>query len=231
MFPRVVSFQTRLVIGALSAVVFASSIGCGKDEITPEDRLRAQAVVRHGVQLAEEGELDSAAIVLEKALRYDSSNAEALYRLGMVYEYLLRPADAETAYRRALRNDSSMAVVHFNLGQICGRSERYDEAVEHFEAALRTDTTRQLRALSHYCVGLTHGIQGNFARATDAYADARREDTLVRTGVRGRGTGVRADGEIRGGGARPQTGDRAGLIPHGGVQPPCDHVPDAQPHG
>lgn len=170
------------------ALLFLSVLlGCGGDGISPEDRERATELVEYGVYLAEEGYLDSAANVLEEAIRYDSTNVEALYRLGMVYEYTLQSDQAEVAYRRALRQDTSLAVVHFNLGQLCGRTERYDEALRHFEAVLASDTTKQLLALTHYCVGLTQGVRGNFGEAAAAYGNARKIDTLFARAYLGEG--------------------------------------------
>jgi Tfp pilus assembly protein PilF len=164
-------------------LLFLSVLACGvgscvKREVSAEDRLRAHALVTVGVHLAQEGKIDSARVILERAVSYDSTNAEALYRLGMVDEYLLQPELAETRYRQALRHDSLFGVVHLNLGQLCGRTGRYDEALRQFEAALRTDTARQVRALTYYCIGLTRGIQGNSAEAAEAYKSAVKLDTV-----------------------------------------------------
>jgi|GEM_PF-2505696 len=179
--------RAPVVCVGLRLFLLVGLAGCGKKEITEEDRLRSTAMLMHGVYLAEKGNLDSARIVLEKAVELDSTNAEAHYRLGMVYQHTMRPLQAEESYRRAIAHDSLLTAAHFNLGQLYGQTERYEQAHRHFATVIRVDTSAQLRSLTYYCIGMTYGIQGDAVRAAEAYAKATEIDSLFARAYVGEG--------------------------------------------
>jgi tetratricopeptide (TPR) repeat protein len=167
----------RLVFQVVCAGVVVWTVsGCG-NEVTPEDRLKSKGLISVAISAAQRGDLDSAATILTSALRFDSTNAEAYYRLGMLHEYLGDPESAVAQYGSALRHDSTHAAAALNLGQLHGRKGEYDEALARFAQALRHSRDDDLSALAHYCVGLTWGIRGDAVRAADAYEDATQADT------------------------------------------------------
>lgn len=169
------SVRTRLIGAALLAAL--ASVGCSNDEITPRDHANALLLVASGVRLAEAGDLDSAAAKFIRAGELDSTNADAHYRLAMVREYEADYASAVTGYERALRQDSTHAAAHLNVGQLYGRQGSYDDAFGHFKAALRHAQEQEVRAVSHYCMGMTWGIRGDAAQAAEAYDRAIQLDS------------------------------------------------------
>jgi len=173
MFKHITRAAERIWLPAICLML--AMAGCQK-KITDEDRRESRALVWNAIQVAEAGHIDSARVVLERAVALDTTNAEAHYRLAMIHEYLMNQPDAEREYCSALNHDSTFAEVHLNLGQILGKTGRYDSALEHFNAALRHSLDDQVRALTYYCVGVTHGVQGEAEEAVVAYRHATETD-------------------------------------------------------
>jgi protein O-mannosyl-transferase len=96
----------------------------------------ANARLRKGIQLAEEGQLQAAAEEHEAALSTDSKLVQAHVNLIRLYAQLGQPDKAEAHYRAALAVDPNLAELHHNYGVLLSGQGRSAEATVAFRKAV-----------------------------------------------------------------------------------------------
>jgi tetratricopeptide (TPR) repeat protein len=96
----------------------------------------ANARLRRGIQLAEEGQLRAAAEEHEAALATDPKLVQAHVNLIRLYAQLGQPEKAEEHYRAALTVDPNLAELHHNYGVLLVGQGRNAEASEAFRKAV-----------------------------------------------------------------------------------------------
>jgi tetratricopeptide (TPR) repeat protein len=96
----------------------------------------ANALLRKGIQLSEEGRLREAAEEHEKALATDPKLVQAHVNLIRLYAELGEPGRAEEHYRQALAVDPNLAELHHNLGVLLIGQGRNAEAIDAFRKAV-----------------------------------------------------------------------------------------------
>jgi len=96
----------------------------------------ANARLRKGIQLAEEGQLKAAAEEHEAALSTDPKLMQAHVNLIRLYAQLGQPDKAEEHYRSALAVDPNLAELHHNYGVLLSGQGRSAEATEAFRKAV-----------------------------------------------------------------------------------------------
>ncbi|HEX9186144.1 MAG TPA: tetratricopeptide repeat protein [Vicinamibacteria bacterium] len=96
----------------------------------------ANALLRKGIQLTEEGRLREAAEEHEKALATDPKLVQAHVNLIRLYAELGEPGRAEEHYRQALAVDPNLAELHHNFGVLLIGQGRNAEAMEAFRKAV-----------------------------------------------------------------------------------------------
>lgn len=96
----------------------------------------ANARLRKGIQLTEEGRLREAAEEHEAALATDPRLVQAHVNLIRLYAELGQPGKAEEHYRKALAVDPNLAELHHNLGVLLTGQGRNAEAMDAFRKAV-----------------------------------------------------------------------------------------------
>ena len=96
----------------------------------------ANARLRKGIQLAEEGQLRAAAEEHEAALATDPKLVQAHVNLIRLYAQLGQPEKAEERYRAAVAIDPNLAELHYNYGVLLVGQGRSAEASEAFRKAV-----------------------------------------------------------------------------------------------
>jgi tetratricopeptide (TPR) repeat protein len=96
----------------------------------------ANARLRKGIQLAEEGQLRAAAEEHEAALATDPKLVQAHVNLIRLYAQLGQPDKAEEHYRSALAVDPNLAELHHNYGVLLTGRGRSAEAIDAFRKAV-----------------------------------------------------------------------------------------------
>jgi tetratricopeptide (TPR) repeat protein len=104
-------------------------------------------------------------------VRHGMPNAEAMYRLGRLYQGQLRYADAMAAYHQALAQNPGHAEAHNGLGVIHAEQGRYDEAIKEFQAAIAASPRA---AYLHNNLGYVLLLQGSNEKAVEVLEEARR---------------------------------------------------------
>ena len=121
------------------------------------------------------GDMDGAALHLERAIAIDSDAAPARVHLAEVYIELDRLADAIRLLEETIRIDPGSAAAHFLLGHIAGPDDP-SQAITHYEAALRLQPGA---SVIHYPLSQAYQRQGDIERSREHLA--KRGDTYIGT--------------------------------------------------
>ncbi|HET7826024.1 MAG TPA: hypothetical protein VFK90_11855, partial [Anaeromyxobacter sp.] len=128
--------------------------------------------------LIDRGDAPGAVALLRRAAALASPAPHVFLTLGVAYEKLGRPADAESAYREGIRRGGgSLRGAHRALALLLLDSGRVDEACEHVAAELRVDpegrAARDNAASCRFARGDSAGAAAEWARlAAEDPADA-----------------------------------------------------------
>jgi tetratricopeptide (TPR) repeat protein len=83
----------------------------------------------HDIKLTD---LDSSAVILERAVKVDPQNQRAHCLLALIYQKQGRQSAAENEFRTAIRNNTSSPAPHMRLGILLRELGRYREAEKEF---------------------------------------------------------------------------------------------------
>jgi Tfp pilus assembly protein PilF len=100
---------------------------------------KSSPLVREAESLLAKGDAAGARTKFEQAVAADASDVRALLGLGLSFEALEQPAEAERAYRSAVAAEPSFAEAHNNLGLLL--RDRGDDAaaIDELERATEAD--------------------------------------------------------------------------------------------
>jgi len=176
---------------------------------------RSSPLVREAEALLANGDAEAAKAKFEQAVQADAADVRALLGLGLSFEALQKPADAERAYRAAIEADESFAEAHNNLGLLL--RDRGDDAAAIAALTRATEADPRLAsAVQNLALALEDA--GRFDEAAAAYQKAVQlapKDALLRANrglfLLGRGDREGALVELRAG-LEPARGDRAALL-------------------
>jgi type IV pilus assembly protein PilF len=105
-------------------------------EDAPAPRIHAMTHVAAGQMLERQGDLETAIEQYEKAIATNPRLVEAYNRLGIVYQKLGKPAEADQMFRHGLRVNPRSAMLRNNLGYSYLSQNRLEEAEQQFRQAL-----------------------------------------------------------------------------------------------
>lgn len=164
--------ETAKILPLLLLLSIALLIGRTEGIAASADRQKALILLRGGIAMAEDGRFDEAKQALRRAVHYDSTMAEAHFRLGFLHEMEDSLAAAKQDYARAVALDSTLAAARFNLGLLLAREGDYAKAIPEFHATIRMHPPSPLAPLPHYCLGTVYGLQGRIDEAIEEYRKA-----------------------------------------------------------
>ncbi len=162
--------QVVMLFALLLAVV-----GCTTERvIEPKDpELAAELNAQLGLGYLKQGDFKRASVKLNKALQYNSDNAEAHHYMAELSRRLGEFDKAEKHYKRALDIQPTNATILNNYGvYLCDRGE-IDKAINHFETILK-DPLYSQKAAAYENIGLCEIRQGRLYRAEQAFSQALR---------------------------------------------------------
>ncbi|MDB4972337.1 MAG: domain protein putative component of TonB system [Myxococcaceae bacterium] len=157
-----------------------------EDLIEPQPKATAKSapasspLVKAAEALLAKGDAAGAREKFEQAVAADASDVRALLGLGLSYEALDKPADAERAYRAAVAEAPSFAEAHNNLGLLL--RDRGDDAaaIEELEAAAAADP-RLASAQVNLALALEEtGRSDEAARAYERAVQLAPKDPMLR---------------------------------------------------
>jgi len=224
----VVSTNRRILGAALLSLATACAPSTAKPaETAPVDLIdpvptatkkpapKSSALVREAEGLLGKGDAEGAKAKFEQAVAADGTDVRALLGLGLSYEALQKPAEAERSYRKAIEVDDGFAEAHNNLGLLL--RDKGDDAAAIQELSKATEADPKL-ASAQQNLALALEDAGQAAEAAKAYEKAvalAPKDALLRAN---RGLFLLAQGDREGAlrelraGLEPARGDRATLL-------------------
>ncbi|MGC9521252.1 MAG: tetratricopeptide repeat protein [Anaerolineae bacterium] len=135
-----------VLIGAVVAVIYLSN-----RPLPSEEEADAMAAIQAEIDA---GNYESARTQLEEVLAEDEGDAEAHFKLGLVYFNLGEYQLAQERFSRSLELEPDRAAaVHHNLGVLAYQTGDMDGALEEFRAALSVDPDDPD---THYQLGATY---------------------------------------------------------------------------
>lgn len=159
--------------------------GCGgagmrrpswKDAPSPEQAAEALAVGERAQAALDRGDLRQAEGELTALTALTPHSAEALQRLGRVFELQGRVAEAATCYDRALKLDPNYVGALIGMGRVEALRGNRQDALRRFEAAIEIEPNE---ASAHLALGGVLESMGKIEEAQAAYFRSLSTDPML----------------------------------------------------
>lgn len=141
---------------------------------------QARTQLEKGKELYRSDRDSEAVLAFQEAVRLDPDLAEARFRLGLGYEALGKPEEAETQYKKAveaykkyLEENPDDSEAHYDLGQTYAGLSRYSDAIREYRQAtkLKTDDPD-----IYYDLGVAHTKLAQYDEAASAFSKSLEID-------------------------------------------------------
>ena len=131
----------------------------------------AEAHFNHGVCLAAQGRMDSAADLFRLAVALNPQYASAWSNLGQIAEMRGRIEEAETQYRHAVEYEPGDAGARLNLARMLIARHKYAEAITTLQPVVGRDLPDRPQYL--FALATAHVLSGNVATGRGYAVEAR----------------------------------------------------------
>ncbi|MFQ5874507.1 MAG: tetratricopeptide repeat protein, partial [Dehalococcoidia bacterium] len=145
------------------------------EELIEKDKKDADLYALKGYALREVGQYDEAIEALKASLALRKGYAEAWNAMGMTYDLMRKPEEAEQAYLEALRINPTSPKYLNNIGFSLFGQGQYDRAAEFYQKALASDP---LNAQIHNNLGFAYGMLGQYPEAIAEFKQAGRDEIV-----------------------------------------------------
>ena len=185
----------RLILSICAVCLLALAVGCkrsgqqstnnsaGPAAVSNDsgvNRGRARELLEKGKELYRNDQDEEAVASFQEALKLDPDLAEAHFRLGLGYEALSKPEDAEAEYKKAvesykkyLADHENDPEAHYDLGQTFAGLGQYSEAIREYRIAtkLKEDDPDMF-----YDLGVAHTKLAQYDAAAVAFSKSLEID-------------------------------------------------------
>jgi len=124
-----------IALAAMLLGACAQNPNTARIDVTEQTNDIAATNLRLGIEYLKRGNYEKSLVKLNKALDADPDHPPTLNALGLLYQRLGRPVDAEKYFKRALRINPNDPYTLNNYGQFLCANNRYEEAETTFLAA------------------------------------------------------------------------------------------------
>lgn len=167
----------------LCFVVLFLSACVTDNSITPRDTKRAAELnAQLGLGYLKQGQYKRARRKLDKALGFDSDNANAHHYMGELYRRLGDSEKAEKYLKTAMDLAPDDLTIQNNYGVYLCDAGKYDEAIALFKKPL-SDSLYENRAQSYENIGLCRLRQGQIIQAEKAFKQALQLNSNMATSL------------------------------------------------
>jgi len=132
-----------------------------------------QHTLQHGAQLLHDGKVDAAADLLQRVLKVDKRQADAIHLLGVIKNMKGQKSAAVRLINKAIKIDPNVSMYHRNLGLILSDSEKYSMATIELKKAISLNPND---AQSHSDLGTIYSKQGKINNAIKEYKIAIKKE-------------------------------------------------------
>jgi tetratricopeptide (TPR) repeat protein len=145
------------------------------ENLPKKEREAPQLLFLKGFALREVGHYDEAVEVLKAAINSNRDHAEAWNALGMTYDLMRKPEEAEQAYLGAIRINPSSPKYLNNLGFSHFSRGNYNPAIELYQKSLASDPHN---VQIHNNLGFAYGMLGRYPEAISEFKQAGNEEVV-----------------------------------------------------
>lgn len=139
----------------------------------PHNKDHILHTLRHGAQLLQDGKLDAASDLLQRVLKVDKRQADAIHLLGVIKNMKGQKSAAIRLINKAIKIDPNVSMYHRNLGLILSESEKYSMAIMELKKSISLNAND---AQSHSDLGIIYSKQGKIDGAIKQYRIAIKKD-------------------------------------------------------
>ena len=150
--------------------IFLVLLACGED-----------ATIKRGKALLETGDTTAAIQQFEAALKQDSSNAEAYYQLGLVYEGLGDTTQSSNAFRSAEKLAPKRAEITLALGRVYWHNNDRSLALIQFQSLLNSSPKKEILLQLAGLTGDAYHVQRLRTEGSDDYEQSFTEKGNIMT--------------------------------------------------
>jgi tetratricopeptide (TPR) repeat protein len=131
----------------------------------------AKEYLKEGSLIYESGNTKGAIEKIKESIRLDPKNAQAHYRLGLIYAEKNAMEKAIDAFNNAIKYDPDLTKAYLNLGGAYGVLRQYDQALTALEHALRLDRNNPK---IYFNMAMVYTSKGEKTQAKKYFAEAKK---------------------------------------------------------
>lgn len=158
-------YPTKYAWPTLLLLIFLSACASSPEQRIDEEKV-ADANANIGIDYMRKGQYGPALESLRKALRFNSDHVDASWALGITYDRLNDPDEAQRYYSRAVQLQPRADILN-SYGVFLCKQGQADKAVKNFERAAGSTgyaATEDALANAGYCL-----VQANRLQEAEAY--------------------------------------------------------------
>lgn len=163
----------------LLLAVFALIPACATTN-TPQavdKKKMSEGYTTRGYAYLEVGRHELALTEFQRSLQENPDNKWAHYYLGVTYDKLGKPAEAEKYYSEAIDIDSDFSEAYNALGVVYSKQQKWKDAIRNFQKAL-DNKLYSTRYIPYLNMGDVYMSQGNHQKAVEAYTESKRYEKI-----------------------------------------------------
>jgi FKBP-type peptidyl-prolyl cis-trans isomerase 2/TolA-binding protein len=145
-------------------------------EILEKNPQQAEELFIQGVKAQNEGKLEEAISLYNKALRIKPDLSKAYYNIGVIYQEKGIFDKAIFSYKLALSYKYDYTEAYHNIGVIYWKLKNFEEAISNLMYAINFNP---FHALSYYHLGVIYQELGQIKKATNLYERALQIDPTL----------------------------------------------------
>lgn len=160
------------------AVILLVSACATTDNKPGVDKVKlSEGYMTRGYAYLEVGNHELAITEFHRSLQENADNKWANYYLGITYDKLGKPVEAEQYYSEAIDIDSHFSEAYNALGVVYSKQKKWKEALRNFKKALE-NKLYSTRYLPYLNMGDVYMSQGEYTKAVEAYGESKRYEKI-----------------------------------------------------
>ena len=156
----------------LAAILILAVAGCVTTG-APNKQQLAEGYYNKGLSYLQANDYSNAMAEFHRSIQHDGKYKQSYYALGVVYDRQDKLADAEKYLKEAISIDSDYSEAYNMLGIVYSKQRKWQEALKAYNKALENKLYTSPH-ITYLNMGNTYMMQGEYAKAVEAYRDSKR---------------------------------------------------------
>ena len=157
----------------VALVIFLALTGCVTTGNSIDKSKMAEGYSQKGLAYFQDKNYELASVEFHRSIQTDSSNKLSFYYLGVISDMQGKSEEAIKYYKEAISLDGDFSEAYNALGAAYSKQQKWGDALKNYRKALENKlyTTPHVPYLN---MGRVYMAQKDYARAVEAYRDAKR---------------------------------------------------------